>query len=743
MDQQERTIIVDESGRQQSMCDPHPPLHHVDYTSQNGPCLSYIWHHDSDLGFLYSGAQTGCDSNIYCIPSQATRVLKINTITHELQSIGPTLNGTYKWAKGVTTGDVIYGLPCHADTVLRIHVPTGDISTITIPYDESYPGKQASVQRRMTWKYQCGALSPMDGCIYAIPQSAAHVLKINPITDTCEFLVHGSTPGAEPGRSKRSKWNDCVLGVDGALYGIPNNHTSVLRIDPSSADIVTLHGCFSGTNKWDGGVASSDGTIVCVPANSDTVLCIVPGKRPELYEIENNDVIQTGRHRSDNKCKYSGATMGQDGTVYCFPNGAEYVLQIDTTTKNVQQVGPNMVDANMECVVHNKWKNGQCCGDNRVYAIPHSSESVLQMDTGTHATPKVTTWPLPSACKGVAKWEGATVTSSGVMYGIPSNHKAILRISSVSLPVPQHNEPRTKVILDKKTENDGEAKSLLYNTGIPTLRSSAHRVKYTTEPEVNKPKDQFSKSTSMAWLPKAIRNEDVLDYDVEEYDFSTAIATILSQCDETVVGAFPPSTPRSLVHFCLPPQSLNRGDYGGQCETAQRYLSAQLYSNDAFLQLFDRFVAEVVVPHFKRRLAQAAVVQDGDEGILTFFCQRPPTLRLQPGPARAYVNTHHDAKYGHQNGELNFWLPLTDRNLTRVDLHVESSHMKGDFHPMVANPGQVVSFHGTSCRHYVNANVTPWTRVSLDFRIGVEGFFDPQWVMPGTTCDHDRKVVQL
>jgi hypothetical protein len=33
--------------------------------------------------------------------------------------------------------------------------------------------------------------------------------------------------------------------------------------------------------------------------------------------------------------------------------------------------------------------------------------------------------------------------------------------------------------------------------------------------------------------------------------------------------------------------------------------------------------------------------------------------------------------------------------------------------------------------------------VSLDFRVGVEGFFDPQWQMVGTTDDHDRQVVRL
>lgn len=128
---------------------------------------------------------------------------------------------------------------------------------------------------------------------------------------------------------------------------------------------------------------------------------------------------------------------------------------------------------------------------------------------------------------------------------------------------------------------------------------------------------------------------------------------------------------------------------------------------------------------------------------VTFYYQRPPTLRIQPGPARALVRAHDDAEYGHQNGELNFWLPLTNRDINGVDLWCETSAGSGDFHPVKVSYGEVVSFHGSSCRHYVNPNHSQHTRVSLDFRVGVEGFFDPCWQMVGTTDDHSRRKVTL
>lgn len=86
----------------------------------------------------------------------------------------------------------------------------------------------------------------------------------------------------------------------------------------------------------------------------------------------------------------------------------------------------------------------------------------------------------------------------------------------------------------------------------------------------------------------------------------------------------------------------------------------------------------------------------------------------------------------------NFWIPLTNRDETGVDLWCESEHMRNDFHAIFARPRQLVSFHGSSCRHYVNANSSQSTRVSMDFRVGIQGFFDHEWEMMGTTNDHTR-----
>jgi len=300
--------------------------------------------------------------------------------------------------------------------------------------------------------------------------------------------------------------------------------------------------------------------------------------------------------------------------------------------------------------------------------------------------------------------------------------------------------------------------ALVYTSGIPTLRSSAHRVRKKIGKKRNVPKPQASEGSIETMLPSSIRERDSFPYDVDEYDLSGAMVSLLQSLDPEIVGSWSSSelmedgsaapstattTTTRLEDFRIPITSVTRRANKGQCEDAQQYLSeAVASSHDTFLHIFDRLLKEKILPHLKSRLIREGVVKD-DNTRLAFYYQRPPTLRLQPGPARAMVRNHRDSDYGHQPGELNYWIPLTDIALTGVDLWAESDSDMGDYSPLGTQLGEVSSFHGTACRHYVNRNETPYTRASLDFRVGIEPFYDPGWEMVGTRADHLRQKVEL
>jgi len=204
-------------------------------------------------------------------------------------------------------------------------------------------------------------------------------------------------------------------------------------------------------------------------------------------------------------------------------------------------------------------------------------------------------------------------------------------------------------------------------------------------------------------------------------------------------------------------------------------LLSDLVSTDVrFREAVLDVVERTVLPWMRSRLVDLGAVPDGpegedDDGRREYYVQFPPTLRLQPGPSGRDVRPHTDGEYGHQMGELNFWVPLTDVGRTRTTLHVEEpgggkeggrgggggggggegglvvwgvrvGREEREGERVEVDRGGIAAFHGTSWRHYVPANGTGETRVSLDFRVGVQGFFDPKWSLKGTTDEHARLV---
>mmetsp|Transcript_8694 Transcript_8694/g.10975 ORF Transcript_8694/g.10975 Transcript_8694/m.10975 type:complete len:344 (+) Transcript_8694:58-1089(+) len=325
---------------------------------------------------------------------------------------------------------------------------------------------------------------------------------------------------------------------------------------------------------------------------------------------------------------------------------------------------------------------------------------------------------------------------------------------------------------------------LKYSSNIPTLRSSSHRVRVSKKnKKIPQPKrtsrndndsnnDSKNENCNGTLLPLSIRKVELIPYDTTEYDLKNAIIQFLKGLDSEVVGdwndrndpssSISDSTSNSessssseqelhLEHFQVPITSMDKRSRRGIL-LAQDYLSQAMHdcfhnnqqeqqSNNLLVESFHKFVTQFIIKNLKARLVEHDIVSDNQE--VKFYYQCPPTLRIQPGPSKAYVTAHKDSDYGHQPGELNYWIPLTDRKMTEVDLFVESEADKADYTPLETDFGYASSFFGSGCRHYVNSNSSIYSRVSLDFRVGIEPFYDPLWQMVGTRDDHLRKTVEM
>lgn len=176
----------------------------------------------------------------------------------------------------------------------------------------------------------------------------------------------------------------------------------------------------------------------------------------------------------------------------------------------------------------------------------------------------------------------------------------------------------------------------------------------------------------------------VTDYDVHEFYFPHIVAEILHEPDLQHIDG--DNYPR-----------LTRG-------TDQKTIyHARFY--DAFEQmmgpLYRRFVDEMATRTFG--------------GIPVYF-QAVPTFRVQfPGNV-GVGEMHKDADYRHQDGELNFWVPLTPVWGSNT-IWIEASRGGSNYQPWTLKPGQVLIFDSVNWRHGNLTNNTKNTRVSFDFRM--------------------------
>lgn len=98
------------------------------------------------------------------------------------------------------------------------------------------------------------------------------------------------------------------------------------------------------------------------------------------------------------------------------------------------------------------------------------------------------------------------------------------------------------------------------------------------------------------------------------------------------------------------------------------------------------------------------------------YHQTVPTFRVQFPNNLGVGEMHKDSDYRHQDGELNFWTPLTPVWGSNT-IWVEASRGGCNYQPWTLKPGQVLVFDSVNWRHGNLRNKTGRARVSFDFRL--------------------------
>jgi hypothetical protein len=176
----------------------------------------------------------------------------------------------------------------------------------------------------------------------------------------------------------------------------------------------------------------------------------------------------------------------------------------------------------------------------------------------------------------------------------------------------------------------------------------------------------------------------VIEYDRADFDFPGIVADMLHQPDlQRVNGDKYPLLTR---------------------ETDQ----ATIY-HTMFYSLFEQELGDL----YRRFVTYMTHLIFGD---ITVYHQTVPTFRMQFPNNVGVGEMHIDADYKHQDGELNFWVPLTPVWGSNT-IWVEASRGGLNYQPWTLRPGQVLVFDSVNWRHGNIRNNTGRTRVSFDFRV--------------------------
>jgi hypothetical protein len=213
-------------------------------------------------------------------------------------------------------------------------------------------------------------------------------------------------------------WVGGVLGLDGKIYGVPYNATSILIFDPvdGTATTTNMGADLTGIEKWVGGSLGSDGKIYCTPVGATDILIIDPSAGTATRS--NMGASLTGVR------KWWGSVVGNDGKIYGIPWDSTTILIIDPIagTATRSNMGADLTGGY-------KWVGG-CLGlDNKIYSVPYNATDILIIDPSAGTATRSN---MGASLTGITKWFECAISSTGQIYCAPYNATDILIIDPLA-----------------------------------------------------------------------------------------------------------------------------------------------------------------------------------------------------------------------------------------------------------------------------------------------------------------------
>ena len=200
------------------------------------------------------------DGRIYGVSSHSKHVICLSPTSEENDAYpgyegfliplpASVANGKFKWLRGIIHKNYLYGIPAWSNAgVLRVNLDSlwgrkneskennddlishGSVSILPLP--QSVPARLEvdtddfeNIDSPRRWLWHGASLNEEKTAIYCIPSNAHHVLKIDLLTASTSLL---NIPKCSTPITQTNKWYGGILGLDGAIYGVPYAASGVM-----------------------------------------------------------------------------------------------------------------------------------------------------------------------------------------------------------------------------------------------------------------------------------------------------------------------------------------------------------------------------------------------------------------------------------------------------------------------------------------------------------------------------------
>lgn len=354
----------------------------------------------------------------------------------------------YAFAGGVFDGENIWMIPHNADRVIKLNKATGEMTGYNgWPKDLSGPYGIYGPARFLGGVY--------DGNnIWMIPYNADRVVKLD--KSTGEMTGYNSWPA---GFTKGS------FAFAGGIYDgkniwmIPCNADRVIKLDKTTGEM-------TGYEEWPDGFSKSeiafmgagfDGrNIWMIPYHADRVIKLdtVTGR------MTGYDGWPDGFQKNTNSTFAGGVYDGEN--IWMIPYSGKQVIKLNTATGKMTAYagGPEGFPNGTGAFAGGIYDNSS------IWMIPYSSDRVIRIDKTTGEMTAYTNWPSNFA-KGVASFFGSVYDGENI-WMIPYHADRVVKLSAgqtYSITYSSNGATGGTVPTDNTRYDAGAAATVMGNTG--------------------------------------------------------------------------------------------------------------------------------------------------------------------------------------------------------------------------------------------------------------------------------------